>query len=223
MPEVKHVAREGKSGKAMNLMQSCRAVWVVAMAAASVFGSTTNELVLGEVRVQPSALAISFPAQVNQRTGLVEYLMVHETGKTHESIFKTKVSAQQIHAAALLFAEKAAGGTNVLPRVRNIEVTWASDARTNRFAAAELILDREKKRALRETKWAYRGSRLVEGVFLAQRDGSLIAIMEDRDALIDQATPDASDDENWEPMTEKLPGVGAPVTVTLIFEKPPAK
>ena len=202
----------------MNFMGWRRAI---CLALFSVSGlAATNELRLGEVHVKPSALAVSFPAQVNQRTGLVEYLVVQETGKTHEAIFKTKVEAQQIHTAALLFAEKAPGGTNSQPRVKTVEVTWGDGADGKKFDAAELILDKKKKRALGQTKWGYRGSRLVDGVFLAQRDGSIIAIMEDRDALIDQATPDASDDENWEPVTEKLPPVNTPVTITLTFEKP---
>lgn len=179
----------------------------------------TNDFNLGEVRVSPSAMAISFPAQVNQRTGLVEYLVVHETGKVHESIFKTKVGGQQIHAGALLFSDKPPASTNAQPRIKNIEILWNENGAEKKFAAAELILDKKKKRALGQTKWAYRGSRLIDGVFLAQRDGSLIAIMEDRDALVDQATPEASDDENWEPLTDKLPDVQTPVTITLIFEK----
>lgn len=177
-----------------------------------------NDFNLGDVRVSPSGLAISFPAQINQRTGLVEYLVVHETGKVHESIFKTKVGGQQIQAAALLFADKDSKATNAQPKLKNIEVRWIENGAEKKFAAAELILDKKKKRALGETRWAYRGSRLIDGVFLAQRDGSLIAIMEDRDALVDQATPDASDDENWEPLTDKIPAVATPVMITLLFE-----
>ena len=180
--------------------------------------AATNDLSLGDVRVNPAALSISFPAQVNQRTGLVEYLVVHETGKVHESIFKTKVGGEQIHAAALLFAEKSATGTNAQLKLKNIQVTWTENGAEKKFAAAELILDKKKKRALGETKWAYRGSRLIDGVFLAQRDGSLIGIIEDRDALVDQATPEASDDENWEPLAEKIPAIATAVTMTLLFD-----
>ena len=180
--------------------------------------AATNDLNFGAVRVNPGALSISFPAEVNQRTGLVEYLVVHETGKVHESVFKTKVGGQQIHAAALLFAEKGANATNAQPKLKSIQITWSENGAEKKSAAAELILDKKKKRPLGETKWAYCGSRLIDGVFLAQRDGSLIAIIEDRDALVDQATPDASDDENWEPLTEKLPAIATAVTITLLFE-----
>lgn len=178
----------------------------------------TNEFALGTVRVSASARAVSFPAQVNQRAGQVEYFVVHETGKVHESIFKTTVGAQEVHAAALLFSEKSTNAATRL-KVRRIEASWRDGEKEKRFNAAELILDKKAKRALGETKWAYRGSRVVDGIFLAQRDGSMIAIMEDRDALIDQNTPDASDDENWEPIGDKLPPIGTAVTVTILFEK----
>ncbi|HEY6225907.1 MAG TPA: YdjY domain-containing protein [Verrucomicrobiae bacterium] len=182
-------------------------------------GSAANELKLGEVRVDAVGRAISFPAAVNQRVGAVEYWLVHETGKVHESIFRTSVGAKEIHTAALLFSEKGTntGGGAAKLKVKAIEVSWMEDGKEQKFNAADLILDKKKNRALKETKWAYRGSRLVDGVFLAQRDGSLIAIMEDRDALIDQDTPDASDDKNWEPVAEKLPGIASTVVITIRF------
>ncbi len=181
----------------------------------------TNVLKLGEVRVDATARTIAFAARVNQRNGQVEYLLVHETGKVHESIFKTTVGADAIHAAALLFSESAAGPKGGSPKlkVKQIDVSWIEDAKEKKFNAAELILDKKKKRALGTTKWAYRGSRLIDGIFLAQRDGSLIGIMQDRDALIDQDTPDASDDENWEPIAEKLPGIGAAVEIRILFDQ----
>lgn len=180
--------------------------------------AATNDLQFGEVRVDPAARTISFPAQINQRTGPIEYLLVHQTGKVHESILKTAVVAQDIHAAALLFSEKASNTNSTLKlKVNAIEVLWREDNKEHKWQAADLIVDKKKKRPLHETKWAYRGSRLVDGIFLAQRDGSLIAIMEDREALIDQDTPDAADDENWEPVAERLPPIGTEAIVTIRF------
>ena len=185
-----------------------RWVGVVALFCLGVAGEAA-ELALGQVKVDARARTISFPAQVNQRAGQVEYLVVHESGKVHESIFKTAVAPKQVHAAALLFSGTNAGGV----KVSAIEVSW----KDKKVAVAELILDMGKKRALRETKWAYRGSRLVEGVFLAEREGSIVAVREDRDALVDQDTPDAADDENWEPVTEALPEMGTAVMIVIRF------
>lgn len=184
--------------------------WLLLMTLALVWQglAATNGLSIAGVRIDAAARAISFAAEVNMRTGLVEYLVVHETGKTHESIFKTKINAGHIHAAALLFSKDSKLKVNV--------IDIAHGAQTN--SAAALILDKDRKKPLGQTKWAYRGSRLVDKVFLAGRDGSIIAIMEDRDALIDQDTPDAANDENWEPVAEKIPPPGTPVTVTIRFD-----
>lgn len=193
--------------------------WLAVFALAVPSLAATNELALGEVKIDALAKAISFPALVNMRTGAVEYLLVHEQGKVHESIFRTAVGAQKIHAAALLFSAKDTNGSPML-KVRDIEVSWSDAGKTNAARAPDLIFDKEHRRPLRETRWAYRGSRLIDGVFLAERDGSIIAIMYDRDALIEQDTPAAADDENWEPVTASLPPVGSEVTISLLFEKP---
>jgi hypothetical protein len=219
MREVNHVGPEGKSVKTMIFRWLQIAVYAaVALFHPASANAATNEFMLGEVRVDPAARSISFPAQVNQRIGAIEYLLVHETGKVHESIFKTSVGAQQIHAAALLFSEKATNGAPKL-KVSTIEIFWKQDEKEKRLNAAELILDKKNHRPLGNTKWAYRGSRLIGGVFLAHRDGSIVAIMEDRDALIDQDTPDAADDENWEPVSARVPPLGTPLTVTVSFAR----
>lgn len=172
---------------------------------------------MGEVTIDARARAISFPAEVNMRTGAIEYLIVHETGKIHESIFKTAVPPKSIHVAALLFVSTNKPSLTV----KKIEAWWSEEGKEKRVDGAGLILDKAKKRALAKTKWAYRGSRMVESGFLAEREGSIIAVREDRDALIDQDTPDAADDENWEPLTEVVPPIGTKVTVGIWFEEPP--
>lgn len=208
--EVKHVCGEGKSGKQMIL----RKFFWLATAVAALFSLRAADLIeVGRVKVDPTERWISFPATVNMREGQVEYLLVHETGKIHESLFKTKINGKEIHAAALLLS---AGAANSL-KVRQIEVSWKEKDAVKRVAAADLIFDKAHKRVLKETKWAYRGSKLINGIFLAERDGSLIAIMEDREALIDQDTPDASDDENWLPAN--MPP-GDEVEIRILFAKP---
>src|SRR5450631_644906 len=49
---------------------------------------------------------ISFAATVNQHQGLVEYLLVNEKGKVHESLLATKVLPHDIHLALLLIGLK---------------------------------------------------------------------------------------------------------------------
>ena len=50
---------------------------------------------------------IEFPMICNQQSGLIEYGIVHENGKIHESLFRTKIRPQMIHASLLLLKAKA--------------------------------------------------------------------------------------------------------------------
>lgn len=57
---------------------------------------------LGRIRLDKNRKTITFPAQLNMVEGPLEYLLVTETGKRHESILVTPVAPVQIHAAMLL-------------------------------------------------------------------------------------------------------------------------
>jgi hypothetical protein len=246
MDVVKHLSQEGKSVKRMKILgyntsrmvrgsprsqkpnsNRCWSILYVvcacllSFALADALGAEGEIVTMGEVKVDVRARSLSFPAEVNQRSGAIEYLVVHETGKVHESIFRTSVAPKQIHVAALLLSTKDTNSVAPKPLFTEptIRVSWKENGKEKVVAAEELILDRKKKRALGKTKWAYRGSKLIDGVFLADREGSVIAVMEDRNALIDQATPDAADDENWEPMTEVMPELKTKVTIQIVFGK----
>src|SRR3954466_14443216 len=95
-------------------------------------------LAIGEVKIDAHARAISFPAQVNQRAGAIEYFLVHETGKIHESIFKTAVAPRDIHTAALLFSST----NKPVLKVRAIEAAWPDKPNSKSYQAAELILNK---------------------------------------------------------------------------------
>jgi len=66
--------------------------------------------------------------------------------------------------------------------------------------------------------WVYNGSRIVEGTFLAQRDGSLVSIISDQDALINNPRPGRENDEIWQVNTNTVPPVGTAVQITIKLE-----
>lgn len=164
-------------------------------------------LQLGLVSVYPANRSLSFPAVVNMVAGPVEYLVVHNNGKLHESIFATEAQPAQIHAAALLLHKR----TNLPP----VEISVIHEAKTN--TAAALIRCIADKRPFSPKPWNYLGSRVAEGTFLAQRDGSILSIRSDPDALIESPDSRRDQDDIWQPMQTHLPEPGAPVTVVLKF------
>ena len=49
---------------------------------------------------------IEFKMISNQNNGLIEYAIVHENGKVHESLFRTATRPQILHASLLLLKAK---------------------------------------------------------------------------------------------------------------------
>ena len=60
----------------------------------------------GGVLINRRDTSLSFDVICNQTSGFVEYAMVHENGKLHESLFRTSISPRWIHACLLLLKAK---------------------------------------------------------------------------------------------------------------------
>lgn len=181
---------------------------------------------LGKVRLNKKERTVTFPAVVNMREGLIEYLVVTTAGKTHESLLRSEVQPHHIHLAMLLLGARGIGtnafpddATRPIPGERlTIEVSWRAGAATNRFRAEQLVKDRRAKALMTRGDWVYNGSRLAEGVFLVEQLGSIVSLIADEDALINNPRPSREDDENWEANPAPLPPLEAPVQVTLRLE-----
>jgi hypothetical protein len=178
---------------------------------------------LGQVRLDKNDRTVSFPASVNLREGNIEYLVVTVTGKTHESLLRTTAEPYHVHLAFLLLGAKGAG-TNALPEdparplpgdKAEIDLHWHVDGKARSFRAEEFIEDRKANCPARRGEWIYTGSRLREDGFAAQLDGSIISLITDADALINNPRPGREDDDNWLVRTNDLPPLHAPVEVMI--------
>lgn len=183
---------------------------------------------IGEVRIDQPQRTVSFPATVNLRDGNIEYVVVAVTGKTHESIFKTTAQPQHVQIALLLLGAR--GATNALPEdpaqplpgtPAAIEIRWTeAGGKTQAFGADVFIQDRRAQKALASGNWVYTGSRLREDGFAAQVDGSIVSLITDSDALVNNPRPGREDDDNWLVRTNQLPALGQPVEVTIRLLQP---
>jgi hypothetical protein len=171
-----------------------------------------NTLQIGAVRMETKERLLIIPATVNMVEGPIEYFLVSAIGKLHESILKTTAEPVHIQTAALLLL-KTPVPTNRPPLLRvNVELSP-----TKTLAAEELIENTKPGVQLAAGSWRYNGSRIVDGTFIAQRDGSIISIIADPDSLIESGRVAAEDDENWRPKKSNLPAVGTTVKVVLTF------
>ena len=177
---------------------------------------------LGLVQLDKRKRTITFPGSVNMTNGPVEYALVHVSGKVHESVLKTEADPMHIHVAALLL-----GWTNSMagqelksnpdltgPRLE-IFVHWKSDGMERTVRLEEFITNTLTRARMIRGEWVYSGSRVVEGAFLAHRDGQIVAIIADQDALVNNPRPGRNDDEIWRPNSELAPPLSTPITVTI--------
>jgi hypothetical protein len=178
---------------------------------------------VGLVRLDKNSRRIVFPAIVNLRDETIEYALVHKLGKTHESIFSTEARPQDIHVALLLLGVKPAmtnsfgpdGQAPPLGDKASVQVSWTNQGVRADCALEDLVLNRETKKTLGRGEWIYNGSNFSEGAFTAQRDGSIISIHIDPDALINNPRPGRENDDLHTPNAAKLPPLGARVEISI--------
>ena len=190
-----------------------------------------NLFQMGHIQLNKTNRTISFPAVVNLTESPVEYLLVASFGKIHESILRTETAPYQIHLAMLLLGAKGAG-IDAFPEDLSkpvpgdslaISLQWVDQGRTNTHAAERVVMDISRQKPMTPRRWAYNGSHLFEGTFLAQQEGSIISLYSDPVALINQSGPDRDNDENWLPNPKSLPAEETPLTVILRLTASSAK
>jgi hypothetical protein len=178
---------------------------------------------LGLVRLDKKRRTITFPAMVNLREGNIEYLVVTTTGKTHESLLRTEARPYHLQVALLLLGARGAG-TNALPEDPKkplpgdqvqIEVNWTDGRKTRRVRAEDFVRERRTGNRSKRGSWVFTGSRFREDGFAAEHDGSIVSLITDGDALINNPRPGREDDDNWHVRTNGLPRLGAAVSVII--------
>ena len=176
-----------------------------------------NIFQLGSVQLDKEKRTVQFPATVNMTNGLVEYFLVTGTGKLHESVLKTETAPAQIHLAMLFLGTQISTnsiGTNISGDKFTIEVSWKNGDAEKRNRAEDLIFDSKSKSTMSGNGWIYNGSKVIDGKFIAQRDGSVVSIISDSLALANSLQSDRDNDEIWFVNTNAIPPLNAKVRVT---------
>ena len=184
---------------------------------------TPGQFEIGGVRISKSDGRVEFEAAVNMDKGLLEYLLVGEAGKVHESLLRTRIEPFSLQIALLLMGLE--GTTNPLveqgdPRTPEgdpvtIWVKWVDRGKIIELPIEEWISMDKNGASMKPIDWIFTGSVITEGVFLAQVEKSIVAIYHDPAALIDNPLPEGASDETWFVNETKVPPVGTKVTVTI--------
>ncbi|MGZ8921104.1 MAG: YdjY domain-containing protein [Limisphaerales bacterium] len=207
-----------------------------------------GRLKIGLVTVDSKLKSLTFPAVVNMTTGMVEYVIVTTTGKVHESLLRTDAEPIHIHTAMLLLdlkqsddsaSESAAffdAKKQIPGRALKIEVTIPGPAARTSPVHTFLAFASSKApvKASDLPTWIYNGSRFATSpltdtppsgtptngarTFLAQREGSIVSLIADPAALVNNPRPDRENDELWTLHTPAIPAVGTLVQVKFELE-----
>ena len=187
------------------------------------------------IQIDKEKRTITFPAAINMTEGLLEYLIVAETGKTHESLLSTKIEPYDLQVAMLLLGIAPAGKADAEPpaqlnkaylktapelkgRKISLFVAWQDAGGGHRVRAEDLIWSLKENAPMTGGPWTYNGSAMYGGKFLAQVDGSVAALVRDSAALMNNPRPGNDDDQIWEANTKAAPAVGTAVDVIVELE-----
>jgi hypothetical protein len=189
---------------------------------------SSEEYRLGEIIINKKERSIIFPAMINMQNGLLEYLLVRTGGKTHESLLRTGVDPYQLQLAFLLLGYQGTDkplsfqGDTGTPKGEPVIISLYSAATTDK---KNLLKPEEwltKKNPMTNAQqdvgslnWVFTGSMVLDGRFMAQADGSMIALYHDPAALVDNASPGGESDKVWFVREGAVPPVGTAVTVTI--------
>ncbi len=204
---------------------------------------------LGAVRLDKNRKTVQFPAQLNMKEGVMEYLLVNARGKTYESLLRTDAEPYHIHLAMLLIGAKGAPQTAALlnapispfhinrPAAASnsppalaiegdpvtIELAWQTADGRKHLPAEDCLMNLATKTNASRGPWTYNGSRVVNGIFVAQREASIVALVDDIDAMANNPRRGSDNDQIWEINSKVLPPTNTPVEVTFKLETPAQK
>lgn len=175
---------------------------------------------IGKVVLDKSKRTVSIPARVNMTKGVVEYILVTEGGKSHESVFTTDARPSDVHTACLLLGMKElpvtswpADYTGIARENRIlVEIAWRGNGPQKKIPATQCVVSKGPESGetvsfqnLASGPWLYGGSCIEGGAFAANREGSLIAVIADKSALVNGIRPNSDDDTLYEANGKLLP------------------
>lgn len=201
-----------------------------------------TEYDLDGIRINAATREVRIPTIVNIKKAPVEYMLVHETGKTHESVLSTTIKPTSIQVALLLanYQPATEGMLTHVPEAERpkiwkeeppakprgnrvaLTVEWKVGSETKRAKFSDWVQNGETRKSPPDLDtWIFNGSYIDERGFAAQAEGSIVGIWLDRVAIINSPADGNWRDELWISQPKNIPDEGTPVTLIVTPEKQP--
>lgn len=198
-------------------------------------GDSTYEA--GGVQFNSATREVRVPCAINMNEGIIEYALVTEAGKTHESLLKTRVKPFDVQLAMLLCNYEPHPGelievlSNAQPELQAIArkkmenpgankvrltVEWKDkDGKNQKSSLGRWIHNDRENKPLEIPHWIFNGSDMGDGNFSADHEGTLISGHFDLAGIISNPSKWAGENGNWLLETKKIPPVDTPVTLVI--------
>jgi hypothetical protein len=197
-------------------------------------GDDTYEM--GGLQFNSATREIRIPTVINMREGVIEYALVTDMGKTHESLLSTKVRPFDVNVAMLLCHYEPHAG-EIIKMLREptpelavlakkkiehpganhvlLTVEWSDKDGKHTAPMGSWIHNEREKKTLDIPYWIYNGSDMGDGIFMADGDGSFISVHFDLVGILGSNAKWFGDDNNWTLETNAIPPVNYPVTLII--------
>lgn len=194
-----------------------------------------DHYIVGGVTLRKSTREISFDARVNQTAGLIEFLLVTEKGKIHESLFSCAISPTDLNVAFKLLGYQSspelfeivtpdhrptgkypevAGGIRSGARLA-IFASWQGDGAEEPCTVNELVKNTATGEVMPPGPWLYTGSLMTQAGFRAEGSGDIIAVFSNPAAMVNFPGEARTSDEVWSVQPSALPAKESPVRITI--------
>ncbi len=174
---------------------------------------------IGTVHLDKDKKEVYINGKVNMIDGMIELVACGPRGKLHESVLVLDIVPHELQVALLLLGMESSrivynddstqvvGGDEV-----EIFVSW--DDEKTVVTAGELFKNIETGKPPK-TKWIFLGSRVLDGLFVADKEESIVTTYHDPYSIIDFAASGADNDELFVVNKDVVPPVGTPVKMTI--------
>jgi hypothetical protein len=111
-------------------------------------------------------------------------------------------------------------GTPVL-----LSVAWTQDGKRKEVPAEDWVLNLQTKHHMSSGPWTYNGSMVQDGVFLADQELSIVAVITDPTALVNNTRKGYDNEDIWQVREAAVPPLDTPVEISITLAAPitPAK
>lgn len=186
---------------------------------------------IGEIIFDTKTRQVRVPCTVNMTEGPIEFAVVHENGKIHESLLVTKCTPTDINVAFKLLRYVASEELYAIEKERGVlsakfpevpeatrnaarvdlKVEWEKDGKVQTAPLADWIMHAQTTKSMTPAPWVYGGSMMYDGIFVAESTGDVASIFVSRGSLLLYAGQDNFNDDTWLPYAKRMPAVGTVV------------